>query len=123
MVLNANITNDCLLLYSFSINIVTKELKATNPDKVNEYKKFVSCTARRKLVGSIFFSIYLNLPSSVMRDLRITVCVSKCFYEILLLNLEGIKTGNKSGFYSKHEARYKILSKFDLKYLTPSEKE
>jgi len=35
---------------------------ATNPDSVNEYKKFVSYTASRKFVGKTLVSMLCNLP-------------------------------------------------------------
>ena len=37
----------------FLINNVHVVENATNPERANEYKKFVSCTAKRKFVGWI----------------------------------------------------------------------
>ena len=96
---------------------------ATNPLKVKLYKKLVSYTASKKLVGYRMSSWCASLPSIIVDLINLTVCVFKCFSAILDLNLVGNNTGNKSGFCNKQLIRYKTLSKLLLRNLTPSVKE
>ena len=96
---------------------------AMKPDRVNEYRKLVSYTASKKLVGWILTVMYLNLPpGSSCFFLRVKVWVSRCFVAMRLLNLLGNKIGSRIGFYIKQESKYKSLSKFDRRNLTPSVK-